>query len=121
MRQTILAVLCCNLALLAADVSGAWSGTVKMKRDGGDHANSAHMILKQSGETVTGTIGTHTDDQRPIENGKVQGDRVTFDVGTNNGSYKVSLKMQEGGESLSGEVLGEGNETVAQLELKRAK
>jgi len=120
MRKAILAVVFCNLVLWAADVSGTWSGTVKLKRDGADQNNSAHLVLKQSGDTVTGTIGTNADDQRPIQNGKIQGDRITFEVGANNGNYKVSLKVQESGETLTGDVMREA-ESVAQLELKRAK
>jgi hypothetical protein len=121
MRSAIAAVLfCCTL--LAADVTGTWSGTVTIKRDGGDSTDSAHLILKQQGSALTGSIGVHAGDQRPVANGKVQEDQVTFDVSTDNGSFKVTLKV-EGVDALKGEVRrdGDGNAVVAQLELKRQK
>ena len=121
MRAALLAVLFCNLTLLAADVTGTWSGTVKIKHDGGDQNDSAHLVLKQEGNTVSGSIGVHSDDLRPIANGKIEGERITFDVSTNNGSFKVSLKMQTGGETLAGDVRNDVNEAVAEIELKRQK
>jgi len=120
MKKAILAIILCHLALWA-DVTGNWSGTVKMKRDGADQSDAAHLILKQEGSTVTGSIGVHSGDMRPIENGKIQGDQITFEVATNNGSYKVALKLQEGGDTLTGDVRGDGPEPVAQLEMKRSK
>ncbi len=123
MRKAILAVVFCSLTLLAADVTGTWSGTVKIKRDGADQNDSAYLILKQEGSTITGSVGGHADDLHPFENGKIQGDQITFEVPANNGSYKVSLKLQEGGETLTGEVRRErdGNVFIAQVEVKRNK
>ncbi len=123
MRKAILAVVFCNLTLLAADVTGTWSGTVKVKRDGADQNESAYLILKQEGSTVTGSAGGRADDQRPLENGKIQGDQITFEVPADNGTYKVSLKLQEDGETLTGEVRRErdGNVLIAQVEVKRNK
>src|ERR1051326_39005 len=117
MKKATLLLVVCSLTLVAADVTGTWSGTVKMNRDGTDQTDSARLILKQEGNAVTGSAGAHDGDQRPIENGKILDDQVTFDVPTDNGNFKVSLKLQEGGNTLTGQVRREreGNVVVAQL------
>jgi hypothetical protein len=119
MKRAILAVLLCTLPLLAADVTGTWTGTGKLP----DREVTAHLILKQQGSTITGSIGGSESDQQPIAAGKIEGDQVTMEVPAGNGSYKVSLKLAADGNTLKGEVLRErdGETLKVMLEVKRTK
>lgn len=74
----------------APDVSGKWSGT--FSPEGGDQS-SAYLILKQSGDTVTGTAGPDASTQWTIQEGKIAGQQLTIKV-TNpddNTVYKCTL------------------------------
>ena len=55
----ILLLLALAMTAAAADVTGKWSGTLAMiGADGKPEApNSAYMIVKQSGSTLTGSGG----------------------------------------------------------------
>jgi hypothetical protein len=119
MQRAILAVLLCTLPLLAADVTGTWTGTGKLP----DREVTAHFILKQQGSTITGSVGGSESDQQPIASGKIEGDQVTMEVPAGNGSYKVSLKLAADGNTLKGEVLREreGETLKVMLEVKRTK
>ena len=70
------AVLWCVLASLAfaADVSGTWRAEF-MTPDGTARVNT--FVFKVDGEKVTGTVAG-TQDETPIQNGKVSGDSISF-------------------------------------------
>ena len=118
MRNAILAVLLVSLTAAAADVTGTWTGSVKLP----DQEVPAYFTLKQQGSTVTGSVGGSADDQRPIGSGKIENDQLTLEVPTGNGSFKVSLKLQPDGNTLNGEVQREreGQTMKAPVELKRS-
>ena len=81
MKKFLLTLFFFSLTLIAADVTGTWSGTAKIKReDGADGADSVYLMLKQQGATVAGSIGRDSSDQQPIEKGKMEGDQITFEV-----------------------------------------
>src|SRR5690348_10121427 len=73
----ILAVFLLSAIALLADVSGKWSGS--FIPDGQD-AESAVLHLKQDGPTITGTAGPSEEQQMAIRAGKVDGDKVSFEV-----------------------------------------
>lgn len=86
----IAAVLCAVAA--SPDVSGKWSGT--FSPESGDQ-NSAYLVLKQSGNKVTGTAGPDADTQWTIQEGRIEGDTLTIQV-TNpddNTVYKCTLSL----------------------------
>ena len=62
-EKAILAVLLLSVTAAAADVTGTWTGTVKLP----DQEVPAYFTLKQQGSTITGSVGGSADDQRPIE------------------------------------------------------
>jgi len=75
--------LCALLAVLvalsaaAADVSGKWSGSYTFESgDGG----ACFMVLKQNGADISGTAGPGEDQQWAIQNGKIEGSKVTLEV-----------------------------------------
>jgi hypothetical protein len=71
------AVLCVTFAgaVLAADISGNWSGTMQM----GDNPLDLTFVFKQDGEKLTGTVATPSGDL-PLSEGKVVGDKISFFV-----------------------------------------
>jgi hypothetical protein len=121
--KTILlcSLLCLALALTAsaADVSGKWSGSIAPENgDGG----SAYVILKQSGSTITGTGGPDANDQWPGPSGKIDGNKVTFEVkSTDDGTvFKCTLVLD--GDHLNGDVeftAPDGQAGKAKLNLTR--
>lgn len=123
MTRLIAGLLLAALALAAGDVTGAWSGTVKGKRDDGTTLeDTAYFVFKQEGSTVTGTVGGNASDQRPISSGKMEGDNLSFEVTVEQGTFKAALRLA--GDTLAGEVRrerGDGDVRSAQLELKRVK
>ena len=121
MRQLALAVLVFALSLGAADVTGKWSGTLKPDGEGDQ---PLYVVLKQDGGKLSGSGGPTSDHQFPFESGKVDGDRLTFEVpvagGGGNGSFRFDLQLK--GEELTGAVeatMG-GEKRSAKVSLKRA-
>jgi hypothetical protein len=82
--------------------------------------NSAYMIVKQSGATLTGSGGPDESEQWPIQNGKVAGNKITAEVTSPDGVlYSLVLTMD--GDHITGEatVTQGGESQKAQVEFKR--
>ena len=62
---------------MAADVTGSWTTTMQTQ-DG--NSTAITFNFKQDGATLTGTVAGPMGDPLPITNGKVDGDKFTFDV-----------------------------------------
>ena len=76
MKTTLLAVLAMlsiSFVASAADATGKWSGEVP----GGRGNQPISFTFKAAGSTLTGTITTAQGDA-PIEEGKIDGDKITF-------------------------------------------
>src|SRR5262249_54581187 len=99
MRLTPTALLCAlPICLSAADVSGAWTGAA---------GSPMYFVLKQEGNRVSGTGGPSAADQFvKFDNGKIEGDRLTF----RGGPFSFDLKVED--DRLTGEVKSEGGGTV---------
>ena len=118
---SLLTALACPL-LLAATVTGKWSGTMEMRRaDGSSRTVPAFFMLKQDGEVFTGLAGANETSQQPIRNGKLAGDRLTFDVESGNQQYThFDLKVSD--DAIEGNAEGptpDGGKATARLMLKR--
>ena len=121
-RMSKLALLGFLLAgsLLAADVTGTWSGPTKVKTPDGETVHdSVWMALKQSGSTVTGTAGPGADRQAEIKDGRVDGDQVQFKVAV--GEATATVRLTFAGDTLRGnaEVQSPDGKLVIGLDLKR--
>lgn len=115
---TLLVLLASAMILPAADVTGTWKGTFAPEnRDAGP----ALVILKQTGDTVTGTAGPDESERNEIANGKVTGNKVTFDLPREGGTMKFTLSLD--GDTMTGEATRErdGQQQTAKLNLKREK
>jgi hypothetical protein len=54
------------------------------------------MTLKQTGEELQGTLGPSADRQQQIQNGRIVGDRLTFEATDAAGRAVVDLTLDEG-------------------------
>ena len=119
----VLSYLLFALTLSAADVTGKWEGTVEFKRpDGTPGGGSAFLNLKQSGQEVTGTAGESADEQVPIEKGKIDGEKLTFEINADERVFKLELTLT--GDKLEGQVKfqdSSGNPMTGKLSLTRVK
>jgi hypothetical protein len=109
-------------AASAADVSGTWSGTLKVTGpDGQTQDDTIHLILKQEGGKVTGTAGPSAGEQLPIEKVAVEGNKVTMEVPLPDGAFRFDVVLE--GDRLKGEVtLSAGGQTMkAKMDATRAK
>jgi len=66
--------------VMAADVTGSW--TTQMQTQDGN-TTTIVFNFKQDGASLTGTVAGPMGDPLPITNGKVDGDKFTFDVSFN--------------------------------------
>ena len=75
-------------------VNGKWSGSFTVTGPDGSagDSNPAFLILKQSGATLTGTAGGDEAEQFPIENAKIENNKITGTVNPSDGAtYTVCL------------------------------
>ncbi len=115
-------ILAIALTAAAADVTGKWSGTFTVTGPDGSagDANPAFLILKQSGSTMTGTAGPEEAEQFPIENPKLEGNKLSGTVKPSDGAtYVVSLTVN--GDRMAGDLtITQGSQTVkGKIDLKR--
>ena len=96
MKSVMAAVLLLAGGVVASDISGTWSGEFKV--EGGDHSIPQFFILKQQDKTVTGTGGPDAREQYPIENGRIQGDTLKFELTTGEWKFAYELKLASQGE-----------------------
>jgi hypothetical protein len=78
MRRTVflaLALLVAAGLACAADVTGKWKGAMQ-----GGSGNELTFDLKADGETLAGTVSGLLDRALAIENGKIDGSKVSFSV-----------------------------------------
>ncbi|HET6180684.1 MAG TPA: hypothetical protein VFE61_27445 [Candidatus Sulfotelmatobacter sp.] len=90
MKRAIAVVLILLATAMAGDLTGKWSGSFKV--DGGDHNVPQLFIFKQDGNKLTGSGGPDQSEQYPIENGRVDGDRVRFELTTGEWGFTYDLK-----------------------------
>ena len=88
-----------------ADVKGTWAGTVSAQRDDGSTVeDTVLLILDQKDKAVTGTLGGNENDQHPISEGSIDGNKVTLLAThtTNGREFRLELTLE--GEELKGTV-----------------
>ena len=118
----VLLSLVLALGASAADISGTWSGTMKITGpDGQSQDDTVHMVLKQDGGKLTGTAGPNASEQLPIDKGVVEGNKVTMEVAIPNGAFKFDMALE--GDHLKGDVTmsASGQTMKAKMDATRAK
>jgi len=118
-KQSMALFLLCAVAAMAADLAGKWSGS--FKAEGADHDIPQLVILKQHGSTLSGSAGPDASEQYQLENGRVDGNNVSFQVTT--GEWKFSYNLTVEKDSLSGNLKLESTAQVrnAKVTLTRVK
>ena len=108
MRRLWFALLVCAAAALAANVNGDWSGEGVANGD----KQPVYLVLRQDGSTLTGSGGPSLLQQDLIQNGKIDGNKITFDVNpvsatplhfeltADAGSLKGTITLQHKGQPL---------------------
>jgi len=79
--SALVIIVFCAIAAFAVDLTGNWSGTSKGP-NGEDF--SLDLKLKQEGTTLTGTVTGPDGNAIDITDGKVDGDKMSFNVSVNN-------------------------------------
>jgi hypothetical protein len=103
----LLGAMLSAVALCAPNVTGKWSGTLQM--DGQNDAKPAYAIFKQGGNTLSGSVGPNESEQDSFESGKVDGDKLTFDVPQGpNGEGSIHVEMQVKGDQMTGRTTWSG-------------
>ena len=107
-----------SLVGLAADVSGTWTG-IFHTREGG--AFETNLVLKASGDSLTGTFQQGNSDEIQIENGKVSGDQVTFTLtrGSGDKTRKINYSGKVDGNNMKLTVQPEGSTRTQQIDLTK--
>ena len=107
-----------SLMALAADNSGNWNG-IFHTREGG--AFETNLTLKQSGNTVTGQWQQGSNDAIDIENGKVNGDTVTWTIsrGTGEKQRKINYTAKVTGNNMHVVIQPEGAQRSQELDLTK--
>jgi hypothetical protein len=120
----LLLFLALVMSAAAADITGRWSGTFAIIGPDGQPGtpNAAMMIVKQSGSTLTGTGGPDENEQWPIRNGKIAGNKVTVEVTSPDGVI-YTLTMTVAGDKVSGDMLitQGGQSQKSKIEFTRIK
>jgi hypothetical protein len=118
-KQSLVLFLLFAVAPMAADPTGKWSGS--FKAEGADHNIPQFVILKQQGSTLSGSAGPDASEQYPLENGRVDGNNVSFQVTTGEWKFSYSLTVEK--DSLSGDLKLESTTQVrnAKVTLTRVK
>ena len=122
MRKLFLLLLLCALAHGATPLAGKWSGSFDITNsDGEKKADTAYMDLSEHDGTVAGTAGPNAEKQWALRKGKLDGQKLTFEVVTDDGGVLV-FDLTFDGESIQGKCDGTGNggeKMSAKLSLKR--
>ena len=120
MKHLLLALLLTSTALTAADVTGKWSGRWEMPQAAGEQPH--YMVLKQEGGVVTGTAGPDASQQFDIRNGKMDGDKLTFEVSPGGGPLmKFEFKVDGDNAVGQAQIEAEGRSMVVKLSVQRKK
>lgn len=120
MKKQMAVVLLLAVSAMAGDLTGKWSGAFKV--DGGDHNVPQLFLLKQQGKTLTGSGGPNAGEQYPIENGRIDGNEIRFELTTGEWKFAYDLKQTGPGE-LKGVLKLEsvGDSRTAKVTLSKAK
>lgn len=119
MKSFLILFLSITTTAMAADLSGTWAGS--FKTEGGEHDIPQLITLKQQGQVLTGSAGPNAGEQYPIENGRVDSGKATFEVTT--GEWKFTYNLTADGDALAGDLKLESptDRRMAKVKLTRMK
>src|SRR5262245_42869119 len=94
-------------AVHAADITGTWSGSMSMTKGEETKDDSAYLVLKQTGNEITGTIGPNAEKRLTITKGSAEGNNIHIEAIVE-GENKLVLRLRVEGEKLVGDLKAEG-------------
>ena len=109
----------------AEDFTGKWSGSFTGTMDGQQHTEPFILNMVHKGAALTGTIGPSDGQQWKLENAKVDGNNVAFEVQAGGDSQgprmKFTLAFADG--HLKGDLTAEkeGQKLTAKVDVTRVK
>ena len=114
-------LLLAAMTLSAADISGKWAGTFTATGGGETHEETAFVVFQQKGTELTGSAGGDESHQFPILKGKIEGNKITFEVQSDGPLYKCNLILA--GDHIKGDVtvVQEGQSIQAKVDVTRVK
>jgi hypothetical protein len=112
-----LALVLTAATALAADVTGAWTGSAQGPNGDGFQLS---FTFKQDGANLTGSVQGPQGDPIAISNGKVDGDKFTFDVSFNGMTIHHDCTVN-GDEIKMSTKSDSGDFPAMEMTLKRAK
>jgi len=122
------AVLLCLAPVFAAeDFTGKWSGSFLQGRPDGSSSNETIFLdLKHKGAELTGTGGPTAALQWPISKGKVDGNKVTFEVqsgGSADAGPVIAFTLTYAAGHLKGDASAErnGQKLTGKIDVERHK
>ena len=122
MRKLLCSLLFSALALGAAELTGKWSGSFDIATSNGEtKADTAYMDLKEKDGEVTGTAGPNAEKQWSLRQGKLDGQKLTFEVPMDDGGLLV-FDLTFDGTTIRGTCAGTGKggeKMSAKLNLKQ--
>ena len=107
MRRLLIGLLTLAATMHAADVTGTWSGSAAMTKGDETKDDSAYLVLKQTGNQVTGTIGPNADKRLEITKGTAEGNKFHIEAIVE-GENKLVLRLTLEGDKLIGDLKAEG-------------
>jgi hypothetical protein len=119
MKNILAIILLLSVNAMAQDFSGKWSGQFKVV--GSDSGVPQLFIFRQNGDKLTGSGGPNAGEQYPIENGKVDGNRIVFEITT--GEWKFGYDLKATGEKITGtlELKSINDKSAATVSLNKVK
>jgi hypothetical protein len=105
MRTILLASTLFVLSAVAADLTGNWSGEAQAEGE----SHPLYFVLKQDGTTLTGTGGPTQSEQHPIQNGKIDAGKMSFDIPVGD-KGTIHFELSADGDGLKGAVQRKSDE-----------
>jgi hypothetical protein len=100
MHRLLMALILFTGSAVAAGVAGEWSGTGVVNKV----TQHFYFIFLQDGVTLNGSGGPDPSSQDVIQNGKVDGDKISFDISLNGDSTTLHFELSVDGAGLKGTV-----------------
>jgi autotransporter translocation and assembly factor TamB len=118
MKRLILLLVAAAIAF-AADVTGNWSAQIN---DQSGNALTINYKFQQDGTKLSGTV-TGPGGDLPIQEGKVDGDKISFNITFDggNGPMKVASSGTVKGDEIAMTITVNGQQFGGPVTLKRAK
>ncbi len=122
MKRVPFLLLLAVLSLSAADFSGKWAGELRATKSEAQRPNpdTHYLVLEQQGTTVTGTAGAQREAQFDIQNVKLNGSRLTFEITLEGPGITVAYDLQLSGDTITGSIVSKrGPVLEGKLRFKR--